>query len=84
MLSWQKLLIIALLLMVLFGNGKISSFMGDLAKGIKAFKKGLAEEDEQEESETHKKEEVEEKELKRIEHQPKQAEKTLQKEEENS
>jgi sec-independent protein translocase protein TatA len=38
-------LIIALLL---FGRGKISELMGDVAKGIKSFKKGMAEEDEPE------------------------------------
>jgi sec-independent protein translocase protein TatA len=38
-------LIIALLL---FGRGKISELMGDVAKGIKSFKKGMSEEDEPE------------------------------------
>ena len=28
--------------MILFGKGKISSIMGDLAKGIKSFKKGMS------------------------------------------
>ena len=37
---------IALLLVVfLFGRGKISDLMGDVAKGIKAFKKGMAEDE---------------------------------------
>ncbi len=31
--------------MVLFGRGKISDLMGDVAKGIKSFKKGMAEDD---------------------------------------
>jgi len=30
---------------VLFGRGKISSLMGDMAKGIKSFKRGMAEDD---------------------------------------
>ena len=39
-------LIVLLVVMVLFGGrGKISSLMGDFAQGIKAFKKGMAEED---------------------------------------
>jgi sec-independent protein translocase protein TatA len=44
-LSPWHLIIVALLLVVLFGGrGKLSSFMGDAAKGIKAFKDGLKEE----------------------------------------
>ena len=39
---WQ-IIIIVLLLVVLFGRGKISELMGDVAKGIKSFKKGIAE-----------------------------------------
>ena len=31
--------------MLLFGRGKISEMMGDVAKGIKAFKKGMSDED---------------------------------------
>lgn len=42
---WQILLIVLLVLLV-FGAGKIPSVMGDLAKGVKNFKKGLEEEDE--------------------------------------
>jgi sec-independent protein translocase protein TatA len=34
------------LVMLLFGKGKFSGMMGDVAKGIKEFKKGMAEEDE--------------------------------------
>ncbi len=40
---WLVVIVIALLL---FGRGKISDLMGDLAKGIKSFKKGMAEDDE--------------------------------------
>ncbi|TVQ55876.1 MAG: twin-arginine translocase TatA/TatE family subunit [Rhodobacteraceae bacterium] len=42
---WQ-ILIVVLLVVLLFGRGKISALMGDMAKGIKAFKTGLAEDDE--------------------------------------
>jgi sec-independent protein translocase protein TatA len=42
---WHWLLIIVVVLLV-FGTGKISSLMGDAAKGIKAFKDGLKDEDE--------------------------------------
>ena len=36
------IIIIAILVVILFGKGKISSIMGDLAKGIKSFKKGMS------------------------------------------
>lgn len=42
---WHWLLIIVVVLLV-FGTGKISGLMGDAAKGIKAFKDGLKDEDE--------------------------------------
>ena len=38
---WQ-IAIVVILVVLLFGRGKISSFMGDVAKGIKSFKKGMA------------------------------------------
>ncbi|WP_417670468.1 twin-arginine translocase TatA/TatE family subunit [Roseibium sp.] len=41
---WQ-ILIIAVIVVLLFGRGKISELMGDVAKGIKSFKKGMAEDD---------------------------------------
>ena len=41
---WQ-ILIIAVVVILLFGRGKISDLMGDVAKGIKSFKKGMAEDD---------------------------------------
>lgn len=40
---WHWLLVI-LVAVLLFGRGKISDVMGDFAKGIKAFKKGMADE----------------------------------------
>ncbi|MCX2722795.1 twin-arginine translocase TatA/TatE family subunit [Roseibium salinum] len=41
---WQ-ILIIAVVVVLLFGRGKISELMGDVAKGIKSFKKGMAEDE---------------------------------------
>jgi|TARA_B110000259_G_scaffold185682_1_gene235260 sec-independent protein translocase protein TatA len=40
---WQ-VAIVVVLVVLLFGRGKISSLMGDVAKGIKSFKKGLSDE----------------------------------------
>ena len=37
--------VVAVIVMLLFGRGKISEMMGDVAKGIKAFKKGMSDED---------------------------------------
>jgi len=42
---WQIAIVVALVVL-LFGRGKISELMGDVAKGIKSFKKGLSEEPE--------------------------------------
>jgi sec-independent protein translocase protein TatA len=42
--AWHWI-IVALVVLVLFGRGKISETMGDFGKGIKSFKKGLGEED---------------------------------------
>ena len=39
---WQ-IAIVVVLVVLLFGRGKISSLMGDVAKGIKSFKKGMNE-----------------------------------------
>ena len=41
-IGWTGVIIIAILIVILFGKGKISSIMGDLAKGIKSFKKGMS------------------------------------------
>ena len=41
-IGWTGIIIIAVLVVILFGKGKISSIMGDLAKGIKSFKRGLS------------------------------------------
>ena len=47
---WQ-IAIVVVLVVLLFGRGKISSLMGDVAKGIKSFKKGMKD-PEQEQTET--------------------------------
>ncbi len=44
-MSIWKVAIIGGIVMVLFGRGKVSELMGDVAKGIKSFKKGMAEDD---------------------------------------
>ena len=38
-------LVVAVIVLLLFGRGKISEMMGDVAQGIKAFKKGMSEDD---------------------------------------
>ena len=43
-LSLPHLLILALVVLVLFGRGRISEMMGDFGKGIKSFKSGMSEE----------------------------------------
>ena len=43
---WQ-IVIIAVVVVLLFGRGKISELMGDVAKGINSFKKGLNDKDEE-------------------------------------
>jgi sec-independent protein translocase protein TatA len=45
-LSLPHILLLALVVLLLFGGGRISGLMGDVAKGIKSFKKGLADDDE--------------------------------------
>ena len=45
-LSWPHILIALLVFALLFGTGKISALMGDVAKGIKSFKKGMSEDEE--------------------------------------
>jgi sec-independent protein translocase protein TatA len=44
-LSWSHILIAMLAFALLFGRGRISGLMGDLAEGIKSFKKGLTEDE---------------------------------------
>jgi sec-independent protein translocase protein TatA len=38
-------LVVGVIVLLLFGRGKVSEMMGDVAKGIKAFKKGMADDD---------------------------------------
>ena len=42
-ISFWQIAIVVVLVVLLFGRGKISSLMGDVAKGIKSFKKGMSE-----------------------------------------
>ena len=44
-LSWSHILIVLVLFVLLFGRGKISELMGDVAQGIKAFKKGMSDDE---------------------------------------
>jgi sec-independent protein translocase protein TatA len=46
-LSWSHILIVLVLFVLLFGRGKISELMGDVAQGIKSFKKGISEDEEE-------------------------------------
>ena len=46
---WQ-IAIVVVLVVLLFGRGKISSLMGDVAKGIKSFKKGMSDNPDQADS----------------------------------
>ncbi|MFQ5939452.1 MAG: twin-arginine translocase TatA/TatE family subunit [Alphaproteobacteria bacterium] len=43
---WHWLVVLAVILLLFGGSGKISKLMGDTARGIKSFKKGLKEEEE--------------------------------------
>ena len=45
-LSIWHILIFAVILLLLFGGNRFSSMMGDVAKGLKSFKQGMADEDE--------------------------------------
>ena len=42
MMHW---ILVVLVIVLLFGGGRISGLMGDVAKGIKSFKKGMSDED---------------------------------------
>ena len=52
-ISFWQIAIVVVLVVLLFGRGKISDLMGDVAKGIKSFKKGMSDnpEDSQKDSE---------------------------------
>jgi len=44
-LSVWHILLVVIVVLILFGAGKLPDVMGDLAKGVKNFKKGMADED---------------------------------------
>jgi len=44
MSMWHWLIVIALVVLLFGGRGKISELMGDVAKGVKSFKKGMSDE----------------------------------------
>lgn len=44
-LSTTHVILLLLVVVLMFGRGKISELMGDVAKGIKSFKKGMADDD---------------------------------------
>lgn len=49
--GWMQILLVVVLVLVLFGGrGKISSLMGDVAKGIKSFRSGLSDNEKGEEA----------------------------------
>ncbi len=48
---WHWIIVLVVVLL-LFGRGKIPELMGDVAKGIKSFKKGMSEDDEESTSKT--------------------------------
>jgi sec-independent protein translocase protein TatA len=49
---WHWMLFGAVALLLFGGKGKISDIMGDVAKGVKSFKKGLADDDEEKPAQT--------------------------------
>jgi sec-independent protein translocase protein TatA len=52
-LSIWHWLVVGVLIMLLFGKGRFSGMMGDVAQGIKSFKKGMADEEEAPKPVTH-------------------------------
>ena len=45
---WHWLIVLAVVLLLFGGRGKISGLMGDFGKGLKSFKKGMKDDDEEE------------------------------------
>ena len=43
--SWFQILLVVVLVVLLFGRNKISDLMGDVAKGIKSFRKGMSDDE---------------------------------------
>ena len=50
---WQLLIVLAIVLL-LFGRGKIPQLMGDMAKGIKSFKRGMTDEEKKDDEDEEK------------------------------
>jgi sec-independent protein translocase protein TatA len=46
--SFWHILILAIIVLLLFGGNRFSAMMGDVAKGLKSFKKGMSEDEEDE------------------------------------
>ena len=44
--SFWHILILAIIILLLFGGNRFSAMMGDVAKGLKSFKKGMSEDEE--------------------------------------
>ena len=47
--GWWQWVIVLVIVLLLFGRGKIPELMGDVAKGVKNFRKGLSDDDDQKE-----------------------------------
>lgn len=52
MIGFTEIALIVIVILIVFGAGKLPSVMGDLAKGVNAFKKGLKEEPTETKNET--------------------------------
>ena len=50
--GWIQILLVLVLVILLFGRGKISELMGDVAKGIRSFRTGLADEGDEDDADT--------------------------------
>ena len=46
-MSWSHVLIVVVVFVLLFGRGRISELMGDVAQGLKSFRKGLVDNDDE-------------------------------------
>jgi sec-independent protein translocase protein TatA len=49
-LSFWHIIIVLVVVVLLFGRGRISDLMGDVAKGIKSFKKGMSDDSDNKDS----------------------------------
>lgn len=58
---WQWLIVLAIVLLLFGGRGKISQLMGDFGKGLRSFKKGVKEDEESEDEEKEEASAVEDK-----------------------